>query len=259
MSSVSNGAYLKRNLRSMFTERNNSTSEEIFCKHDNLKQSLYILNEEFESFDISPVTVDNDLQTSESMKKLSVQVINATWKLKHKYRYLMQLHDQLIDLNRRTVNDNDNLKNHVRRLKEDIQKKELMICKAEERERRLNVKCEDVSRSLKQEKDEVRKLKKQAQFRETQHEHEIRRIVQSRQKLQEQLRKSAGSFTPRDKLLQKMHEEELASYQQTICRLEENNRQMLEEIHNLKEALELHQNGFDLHIEASGKWANANT
>ena len=56
-----------------------------------------------------------------------------------------------------------------------------------------------------------------------------------------------------------MHEEELASYQQTICRLEENNRQMLQEIHNLKETLELHQNGFDLHIEASGKWANANT
>lgn len=68
-----------------------------------------------------------------------------------------------------------------------------------------------------------------------------------------------GSFTPRDKLLQKMHEKELTSYQQTICRLEENNRHMLKEINNLKEALELHQTGIDLHIEASGIWTNSDT
>lgn len=30
-----------------------------------------------------------------------------------------------------------------------------MLCKAEERERRLNVKCEDALRDLKQEKEEV--------------------------------------------------------------------------------------------------------
>lgn len=68
-----------------------------------------------------------------------------------------------------------------------------------------------------------------------------------------------GSFTSRDKLLQKMHEKELISYKQTICRLEENNRQMLEEINNLKEALELHQTAIDLHVESSGAWTNADT
>ncbi|XP_018354492.1 PREDICTED: afadin- and alpha-actinin-binding protein-like [Trachymyrmex septentrionalis] len=258
MSAISTGNYLKRDLRSMFAVRNNCISEETaFCKQDNLQQSLNTLNEEFESFGISSVTTNNDLQTLESLKDLSVQVINAAWKMIHKHRYLMRLHDQLIDLNHKTVNDNVNLKNHIKRLKEDIQKKEHMICKAEERERRLNVKCEDTSRNLKQERDEIRKLKKQIQFKETQHEHEIRRITQSSQKLQEQLQKSAGSFTPRDKLLQKMHEKELISYKQTICRLEENNRQMLEEINNLKEALELHQTGIALHIEASGAWTNA--
>jgi len=50
------------------------------------------------------------LQTSESLKKLSIQVINDAWKLIHKHRYLMRLHDQLIDLNQRTINDNVNLK-----------------------------------------------------------------------------------------------------------------------------------------------------
>jgi len=68
-----------------------------------------------------------------------------------------------------------------------------------------------------------------------------------------------GSFTSRDKLLQKMHEKELTTYKQTIYCLEENNRHMLEEINNLKEALELHQTGIDLHIEASGIWTNADT
>lgn len=68
-----------------------------------------------------------------------------------------------------------------------------------------------------------------------------------------------GSFAPRDKLLQKMHEKDVTAYQQTICRLEENNRHMLEEITNLKETLELYQAGVDLQIEASGVWANADT
>ncbi|XP_024873091.1 afadin- and alpha-actinin-binding protein A-like [Temnothorax curvispinosus] len=262
MSAISNGTYPKRDLRSMLAERNDFISEEtVFCKQDNLEQSLHILNEEFESLiGIPPVAIGNDRQSAESLKKLCVQVINATWKLTHKHRYLMRLHDQLIDLNQRTVNDNVTLKNHIKRLKEDLEKKEHTICKVEERERRLNVKFEDASRDLKQEKEEIRKLKKQAQFKETQHEHEIRRITQNSQKLQEQLHKSAGSFTPRDKLLEKMHEKELTGYKKTICRLEENNRQMLQEINNLKEALELHKIGIDLHIEASGgTWANVDT
>jgi len=37
-------------------------------------------------------------------------VINDAWKLIHKHRYLMRLHDQLNDLNQRTINDNVNLK-----------------------------------------------------------------------------------------------------------------------------------------------------
>lgn len=56
-----------------------------------------------------------------------------------------------------------------------------------------------------------------------------------------------------------MHEKELTAYKQTICSLEENNRRMLEEINNLKDSLELHQTGIDLHIEASGIWTNADT
>lgn len=64
-----------------------------------------------------------------------------------------------------------------------------------------------------------------------------------------------GTFVPKDKVLQMMqinHEKELTSYKQTICRLEENNRQMLEEINNLKQTLELHQSAIDLQIEACG-------
>lgn len=48
------------------------------------------------------------------------------------------------------------IQNRVKHLKEDVLKKELTICKAEERERRLNVKCENASHDLKQERDEVR-------------------------------------------------------------------------------------------------------
>lgn len=70
----------------------------------------YLTLQEFESFDISLLTKQNDLQASESFKKLLIKMINATWKLIHKYRSLMRLHDNLTESNHRTVNDNINLK-----------------------------------------------------------------------------------------------------------------------------------------------------
>lgn len=258
MSAISNGIYPKRHLKSTLAEWNVFNNEEnIFCTEDNLQQSLIILNEEFESFGMTPVTVQCNVQTLSSFKKLSVKLINAAWNFIHKHKSLMHAHDQLTDSNHRTANDNVHLKNQVKRLKEDIQKKEHLLHEAQEKERRLKVQYENVSRDLKHEKEEVRKLKKQAQSKDVQHEHEVRRIMQNGQKLQEQLQKSAGTFVPRNKVLQKMqenHEKELTSYKQTICHLEENSRQMLEEINNLKEALDLFRTGTDLHMEACGIW-----
>ncbi|CAL1687691.1 unnamed protein product [Lasius platythorax] len=262
MSGFFNGTCPRRDLRSIFAKQSNFNSEEtVFCTEDNLEQSLYIINEEFESFGISPVTEHNDLRLSESLKKLSVNLINGALNLIHKYRSGMRLHDGLVDSNHKTVNDNINLKNHVKRLKEEVQKKEQMLCEAQERERRLKVQCESLSRDLKQDKEEIRKLKKQTQSKDIQHEHTIKRIMRNSQKLEEQLQKSAGTFVSKDKVLQTMqtnHEKELTSYKQTICRLEENNRQMLEEINDLKQTLELYKSGMDLHIEASG-WTNTDT
>lgn len=66
----------------------------------------------------------------------------------------------------------------------------------------------------------------------------------------------------RDKILQKMretHEKEVASYKQTICHLEEDNKQIAQKMKNLKDTLELHKVGIDLHMEASGVWTNVNT
>ncbi|XP_020292625.1 afadin- and alpha-actinin-binding protein-like isoform X1 [Pseudomyrmex gracilis] len=242
---------------SSLTKQNNSNSEDIiFCTEDNLKQSLNALNEEFESFGISPMTINNnDLETSKSLKKLSIRLINATWNLIYKHRSLMRLHDQLIESDHRTVNDNVNLKNHVKRLKEDLQKKEHMLFESQEKERRLKVQNETILRNLKHEKEETRKLMKQAHSKNIQHEHEVRRIMQDGQKLQEQLKKSAGTFVSKYKVSQEMqvdHEKEVALYKQTIVRLEENNRKMLEEISSLKETLQLFKTGLDLHIESSG-------
>lgn len=45
--------------------------------------------------------------------------------------------------------------NQVKRLKEDVQKKEHLLHEAQEKERRLKVQCESVSRDLKHEKEEV--------------------------------------------------------------------------------------------------------
>lgn len=47
------------------------------------------------------------------------------------------------------------LQNQIKRLKEDLEKKDYSMSEVQERERRLKVKCEDFSRDLKRERDEV--------------------------------------------------------------------------------------------------------
>ncbi|XP_043286624.1 afadin- and alpha-actinin-binding protein-like isoform X2 [Venturia canescens] len=152
--------------------------------------------------------------------------------------------------------------NHVKRLKENLDKKDHALCEVQERERRLKVQTERLSRDLKREKDETVKLRKQLQSKDIQHTHELRRIQQSGQKLRVQLEKTAGSYMPKDKASQKLQTEtdkKLRVYEQTIQRLEDNNGLMLEEINELRETLALHTNGIELQVEASGVWDDTKT
>ncbi|XP_014478935.1 PREDICTED: afadin- and alpha-actinin-binding protein A-like [Dinoponera quadriceps] len=245
------------------TEQFDSKSDEnVFCTKDNLEGCLHELSEEFLSFGIAPVIApnhDDDMQSAESLKRLTVKIINSTWNLIHKHRSFMRLHDKTVLSNNRTCNDNVHLKNQVARLKEDLQKKEQALCETQAKESRLKDNLESVSRDLKHEKEETRKLRKQAQSKDVQHEHEVKRILTFNQKLQERLQKSAGTFVPQGKVLGKVEkdrEKELASYKNTICRLEENSRQMLEEIHVLKETLMLHEDAIALQMAASGAWTD---
>ncbi|XP_043286625.1 afadin- and alpha-actinin-binding protein-like isoform X3 [Venturia canescens] len=177
-------------------------------------------------------------------------------------RNLMKIHEDLKNSHHKLSNDNTNLTNHVKRLKENLDKKDHALCEVQERERRLKVQTERLSRDLKREKDETVKLRKQLQSKDIQHTHELRRIQQSGQKLRVQLEKTAGSYMPKDKASQKLQTEtdkKLRVYEQTIQRLEDNNGLMLEEINELRETLALHTNGIELQVEASGVWDDTKT
>ncbi|XP_047350775.1 afadin- and alpha-actinin-binding protein-like isoform X2 [Vespa velutina] len=229
-------------------KRHLGNQEKSFCTTNNLEESLSILAEELESFNISPVNVDNSgIESIESLKEISMTLINSLWKLIHKHRMLMKSHDELNDTYAKISNDNNNLKNHVKRLKEELQKGHTMLAQIREKERRLKVQNDAILRDLKQEKNEVTKLKKQSLSKDSQHEHELRRIIQS------------GTYVPKEKVIQKAqtdHEKEVMLYKQTICRLEENNRLMLQEINDLKDSLSLHSTAIDLQMEASGVWTD---
>ncbi|XP_015178369.1 PREDICTED: afadin- and alpha-actinin-binding protein-like [Polistes dominula] len=252
-----------RNLKTALTMRYNLEGcEKSFCNEKNLDESLSILNEELESFNISPVNIyNNGLDCTESLKETSIKLINSLWMLLHKHKMMMKSYDELNDTYAKVSNDNSNLKNHVKRLKEELQKGQMILAQTQERERRLKVQNDAISRDLKQEKTEVTKLRKQSLSKNSQHEHELRRIIQNGNKLREQLEKTAGTHVPKGKVTQKVqidHEKEIMVYKQTICRLEENNRLMLQEINDLKDALSLHTTGVELQMEASGIWNNTN-
>lgn len=250
-----------RTFKAILTTGQNFESEErCFCTTGNLEESLSILAEELESFGILPVVVDNnEMESVQSLKEVSSKLMNALWKMIHKHRMLMKSHDDLNDSCSKILNDNGNLKNHTKRLKEELQKKQTALSEMKERERRLKVQHDAVLRDLKREKNEVIKLKKQSLSKDSQHEHELRRIMQNGLKLREQLEKSTGTYVPRDKAKQKAQidrEKEVSLYKQTIRRLEENNRSMLQEINDLKESLSLHSTAIELQMEASGMWTD---
>ncbi|XP_066587963.1 afadin- and alpha-actinin-binding protein-like [Prorops nasuta] len=252
---------IKRTRNILAIRKNSEFQGNVFCTNDNWEESLLTLSEELESFGLLPIVGDeNDLKTIGLLKETCIDLVNAFWKFIFKHRMLMKSHDQLNDVHFKTANDNNNLKNQVKRLKDDIKKKDDLLVQAKEGERRLKVQYENTSRDLKRERDEVLKLRKQLQSKDSQHQHEMRRVTQSGQKLQEQLQKSIGTYVPKDQVVQNLQTEykkEKSAYKKIIQRLEDNNRQMLEEINELKESLALHRQGIDLQIEASGIWTEA--
>lgn len=251
-----------RSLRSqrVFGTRRKSPREASPPPRESLEDSLCVLSEELDALGIDPVIASNEeLRSVDRLTDLSSKLIDASWRLVRKYRSLMRTHDQLNDTHCKVSNDNANLKKRVERLNEDLQKKQHALDQGLERERRLKVQCDGLTRDLKQEKEQTAKLRKQSRAKDNQHEHELRRITQSGCKLREQLERSIGSRTPKDKGSEKTRvdrEEKDAAYKRTILRLEENNRMMLQEINDLKEALSLCSAGIELHMEASGIWTD---
>ncbi|XP_033224127.1 afadin- and alpha-actinin-binding protein-like isoform X2 [Belonocnema kinseyi] len=233
-----------RNLREIFAmQRSCENDENIFCTSDTIQESLATLSEELDVLGLTHVSMNyQGLQPLESVTSAFINLINVSWNLVQKHRMLQRVHDKMNDVHHKTTNDNNNLINHVKRLKEDLEKKEHSLSEVQERERRLKVKCENLTRDLKRERDEVLKLKKQSQSKDSQHAHELRRIQQSGHKLKEQLQKSIGTYVPRDRALRNLqaeHEKQILIHQDTICHLEKNNLLMLQEIANLKDTLEL--------------------
>lgn len=238
-----------------------SEKENKYCTRNNFESALSMLSEELDSLGLRTVTANSEqIESLDGLTDISISLLEICWTLIRKHRSLMKTHDQLNDLHCKVSSDNTALKNRVKRFREDLEKNQQVLSQVQERERRLKVQCESMSRELSREKNEISKLRKQLRSKDTQHEHELRRVTQNGQKLREQLEKSIGSGVPRN--VQKVradHQKELNVYKQTIARLEENNRQMLEEIHELRENLSLHRAGIDLHIEASGIWTETET
>ncbi|XP_044014680.1 afadin- and alpha-actinin-binding protein-like [Aphidius gifuensis] len=237
-------------MRQMRLDENKYHSE--FCTINDFDDAIATLFEEFEALE-GPLNINFDIKTADGLKSLFVVLMNTSWNLIHKHRGLMRNHDKLKEEHCRITNDNSNLHNQVKRLKEKIEKMDISLYESKERERQLNVKIKNTSCDLKKEKDENVKLKKQLQSKDVQHVHELRRVQQNGNKLQDQFRKSAGTYIPRSTVSKNYYteqEKKVCTYQKTISRLEENNCLMLQEINELREALELHG------IESSGSSAD---
>ncbi|XP_034947442.1 uncharacterized protein [Chelonus insularis] len=259
----SNGISASRNIRNFIFSRNEKDFQQ-FCTMDNYEDAIVTLFEELDAFDVPDLSdipskplVTKEPESADLMKCLFVKLMNSAWNLIHQHRSLMKNHEKLKEQHSRVLNDNTGLTNQVRRLKEAIGRKENHISEVLERERQLKVKLGSMNKDLKREKEETVKLKKQIQSKDIQHAHEIRRIQQSGNKLREQLQKTVGTYVPKNRAAQQLqteYEDKIRTYKQTINRLEENNGLMLQEINELKDALDLHAGGLALHVESSGIW-----
>lgn len=238
----------------------NEVDEAEFCTKENVVESLSMLSEEFEALGVDPVLANRkQFGSFEILTDTFAKLVAASWKLVCEHRLLMKKYDQLTDVHSKIVNDNTNLKKCTDRLKEDSQKKEHALQQAAEIERRLKLQLNSLTRDFKREKEETVKLKKQLRSKDNQHEHELRRVKQTGSKLRQQLEKSMETRLPKGRDKAQENTEKVKAYKETIARLEENQRHMLQEISELKYTLSLYSAGIDLHIEASGIWTDAET
>lgn len=53
---------------------------------------------------------NSEIESMESLKEISMKLINSLWKLIHKHRMLMKSHDELNDTYAKISNDNNSLK-----------------------------------------------------------------------------------------------------------------------------------------------------
>ncbi|XP_043266364.1 uncharacterized protein LOC122405561 isoform X1 [Colletes gigas] len=210
-------------------------------KERNLEDLLSMLSEELDALGIEPVTMNVSNESPlQALVDVSMKLVDASWKLIHKHRLQMKKYDQLNDVCSKISNDNYNLKNRIEASREAMEKQNRTLSQTLERERRSKEEIRKLTCEHKCLKEETVKLGKLLRSKEDQHEHELRRVARTREKYRDQLEKMMGCETKGERKVRMGRDEGRSTgYDETVLRLEENNRTMIEEIGRLREALAL--------------------
>lgn len=199
--------------------------------HDSFEENLAVLSKEFDSVGVEPIDLKKPIS------KVFKQVVSSS-------RSLVQIHrrtlSQMRDVNITVQTKNSN-SNYLRKVVDDCNTKINMYeDKTGILQNKISVLEDKVTEHKKKEtdmKNEIEKIKIYCNMKNGEYSRHIRQVSEENKRLKESLGTDINTTHSKDEVLLKIIAKYKANeeiYKETIHKLQENNRQLLEEVIDLK-------------------------
>lgn len=211
------------------------------CTDDNVVDCLIGLQEELSLFNIKYLFNPYlDLEDGILSKVALVRLVNACWCLLQHHKQVSDNGCKSKDRTYALEQNNYFLNNTVDQLRETIKSKESALKQSMCAADRLTEKATATEKELAECKAELKRVKKQKESKEHQLATELKRVQRQFDVLQDKFRGQCGVYTSKNETKNTFIEEyrmREKKYKETIGKLQNTNRQLIDEVLALKEEL----------------------
>ncbi|XP_013415215.1 afadin- and alpha-actinin-binding protein B [Lingula anatina] len=162
-------------------QRFSTSGNVVFCDRDNVDDCISYLNQELTTLGFPSLYHE----TSDTFD--IVRLVNNTYELLQLQQKSLRVKEQLEDRQQRSESDLSHLQSTQNRLKDSLEQYEREISQSQERERQLVSKNKVLSKKVKAEKEEVKKLQSALSHKDVQYKHEVKKKERELNRLKDRL------------------------------------------------------------------------
>ncbi|GFY49680.1 afadin-and alpha-actinin-binding protein [Trichonephila inaurata madagascariensis] len=178
---------------------NNFAPETDFCSSENIDECLRLISQEFCALGY-PSIYSSSTPCDYAVNCDIVKLLNVTFELIGNYRDHAQVRDDLECRNRRLFSDLNALSKKNSQLKENLEQAENRYKAAIEKERQMKEKNNRLMQTIKNEKEESKKLSSQIQQQKVTYQHEIRKYENNMNQMKARLNQILADKNPDKKI-----------------------------------------------------------